>query len=78
MNYIRIHPDDLKTLAELLADRIATNSTKPEPLLSLKQLASAINVPYSTLAKKELPFHRMSKGGRKLYRASEVMRAVRR
>lgn len=76
-NTTRLHPDDMKALAELIADKIAEQKAKPEPLLNLKELAGVIGVPYNTLNKKKLPFKRIGTDGRKRYIASEVLKALR-
>jgi hypothetical protein len=77
-NIVRLHPDDMSILAELVARKISGIKEEDEKLLNLKDLAVVLDVPYSTLSKKSLPFHRTGRRDRKLYRKSEVFEYLKR
>jgi hypothetical protein len=77
-NIVRLHPEDMSILAELVARKISGIKEEDEKLLNLKDLAVVLDVPYSTLSKKSLPFHRAGRRDRKLYRKSEVLTYLKR
>lgn len=76
-NYVvvQLGPESIERLARRIAELQAETRALPEPLLSLRELSEKINVPYSTLSKRNLPARRLA-GGRKLYLASEVIESL--
>ena len=75
---VRLHPDDMALLADLVASRLSGLKAKEDKLLNLKELAKELDIPYSTLSKKRLPFSRTGRGDRKLYRKGEVLEYLKR
>jgi hypothetical protein len=51
---------------------------RQDQLLNLTQLSKALSIPYGTLANKSLPYHRVGRKGRKMYKVSEVISALKR
>ncbi|MDR0305603.1 MAG: hypothetical protein LBI42_02075 [Chitinispirillales bacterium] len=76
--YMRLHPDDINLLANQIADNMREVKNESEKLLNKKELAKRLGIPYSTLLPKSLPFHRVGRGGRKMYRESEVVKFFKR
>ena len=77
METIRLHPDDMQALAQMVARQIKTAQAEPERLYNLKELAEVLNIPYSTLSKRKLKPCKIGKNGRKMYRISDVLDAKR-
>ena len=68
---------DIEKLAEIITKHLQKNE-EDEKLLNLKELAETIGIPYSTLSKKKLPFHRVGRKSQKLYSKSDVLKFLKR
>lgn len=75
-NTVRLHPDDMITIANLIASRLTDAKNNEDRLMNLKELASDLGISYSTLSKKRLPYNRLNRNGRKLYKKSEVLKSL--